>query len=114
VEDRLKAYLVLGCNGLTSPDKFIFCNGIQNPIIDLTRLSEDQYLELLNFFDNACDLFNSPMNDYNKCVNTLSLLYKNYNAYDQTMLSNIQSFIKNHKGCGIWLMLILKEDFKND
>ena len=113
MDNRLKAYLVLGCNGLTSPDKFVYCKGIQNPIIDLTRLPEDKYTKILDFFDTACDLFNAPINDYNKCVNTLSLLYKSYDAYDQKMLTHIQSFIKTHRDCGIWLMLVLKEDFQN-
>jgi hypothetical protein len=114
LSSRLKAYLVLGCNGFTTFDHFVCCRGVHNPIIDLEKISEDKYKELIDFLDNACNFFNSAMNDYNKCSNTLSMLYKNYNAYDQKMLVNIQSFIKNHKECGTWLMLILKEDYKNE
>lgn len=112
--NRLKAYLVLGCNSFTSSDGFVFCHGVQNPIIDLTKFPEEKYSELVDFFDNACDLFNRPINDYNKCVNTLSFLYKKYDAYDQKMLSNIQTFVKNYKDCGIWLSLVLKEDYENE
>jgi hypothetical protein len=110
VGNRLKAYLVLGCNGLKHGE-FVICKSVQNPIIDLEQISEDLYNTLLNFFDSACELFDSPINDYNKCVNTLSLLYRNYNAYDKNILNNIQSFIRIHKDCGIWIALILKEDF---
>ena len=114
MEQRIEAYLVLGCNGAQSPDGFLSCCSVENPIVDLTKVSDDQYQRLLDFFDNACDLFNAPMNDYNKCVNTLSYLYKHHGAYDQRMLYNIQHFLKMHKECGIWLVLTLKEDFHNE
>jgi hypothetical protein len=114
VENRLKAYLVLGCNGLVSLDNFVYCKGVENPIIDLDNLSNEQYLQILEFFDNACNLFSSVVHDYNKCKNILSMLYTSYNAYDQKKLLHIQSFVKNHRECGIWLMLILKEDYKDE
>lgn len=109
---RLKACLVLGCNGLRHQN-FCLCTGVENNIIDLEKIDDkDDYKKLLDFFDNACNLFDSAMNDYNKCVNTLSLLYKSYNSYDQKTLNNVQAFIKTHKDCGIWISLILKEDLK--
>jgi hypothetical protein len=110
---RLRAYLVLGCNGLRHQD-FCLCHGVQNRVLDLEKLDEGNYNRILDFFDSACGLFNSVMNDHNKCVNTLSLLYRNYDAYDQKTLNNIQSFIKIHKDCGIWISLILKEDYDNE
>jgi hypothetical protein len=114
VQQRLDVCLVLGCNGLAGKDGFLMCNGIENPIVDLTILEEDHYNSLIEFLDDACDLFSSPVNDYNKCVNTLSLLYKNYDAYNKEMLHNVQAFLKTHKSCGIWIMLVLKEDLKNE
>jgi hypothetical protein len=110
VGQRLEAYLVLGCNGFIGEDGFRSCYGIENPIIDLTKVPEDEYNSLLEFLDNACDLFSRPINDYNKCVNTLSLLYKIHNAYDKQMLHNIQNFLKMHKQCGVSLILVMKED----
>jgi len=112
LKNRLDAYLVLGCDSFISDGGFRICHGVENPIIDLSTMSEDRYEDVIKFFDNACDLFSSQMNDYNKCVNTLSLLYKNYECYDKRMLQNIQSFLKLHKQCGIWLILIMKEDLK--
>lgn len=114
LKNRLRAYLIFGCNGLGGYDDFIFCRGVENKILDLDDLKEEEYNIIINFFDNACDLFNFPINDYNKCVNTISLLYKNYNLFDQKRMLQIQSFIKQHKSCGIWLMLILKEDYQNE
>ncbi len=111
MEQRLEAYLVLGCNGFIGEDGFRTCHGVENSILDLTEVPEENYDSLLEFFDNACDLFNRPMNDYNKCVNTLSLLYKTHNAYDKRTLHNIQNFLKMHKQCGVWLILVMKEDF---
>lgn len=112
--NRLGAYLVLGCNGLTGDDDFVFCTGVQNIILDLDSKPIDEYNTLINFFDNACSLFDSQVHDYNKCANILSLLYNNYHAYDQKKLTQIQTFIRQHKSCGIWLTLILKEDYKNE
>ena len=110
---QLKAYLVLGCNGCRSKD-FFLCPGVENIILDLENLEEDKYHKTIDFLDSACDLFNSVANDHNKCVNILSMLYRTYYAYDSKMLNNIQNFIKMHKDCGIWLMLILKKDYKNE
>lgn len=111
VEQRLEAYLVMGCNGFETEEGFTICLGISNKIIDLTTMPENTYKELLVFFDDACDLFSAPINDYNKCVNILSLLYKNYDAFDKKMLHNVQSYFRLHKQCGIWIALIMKEDF---
>lgn len=110
MEQRLKVCLVLGCNGFIGVDGFRSCLKIENVIVDLTMLDERQYFIILDFLENACDLFISPMFDYNKCVNSLSLLYKTYNAFNQAMLFNVQAFLKMHRQCGVWLMLVLKED----
>ena len=110
MEQRLKACLVLGCNGFVGADGFKSCLKIENVIMDLAQLNDLQYIAILDFLENACDLFTMPMYDYNKCVNSLSLLYKNYDAFNQSMLFNIQAFLKMHRQCGVWLMLVLKED----
>lgn len=107
---RLNACLILGCNGFKSEDGFQHCNSIYNVILDMDTLDQNEYNEIINFLDQACDLFSSPMYDYNKCTNALSLLYKNYKVFDIKKLHNIQAFLKNHKTCGIWIMLLLKED----
>lgn len=111
---RLDAFLVLGCNGSKISKNFTLCKGVSNPIIDLSSLSESNYLEIIDFFDNACNLFDTTMNDYNKCINTIAYLHRKHEAFSKDTINNIQSFTKMHKDCGIWIMLILKEDFKNE
>lgn len=111
MQKRLEACLVLGCNGFLGEDGFRACHGVENLIIDLSSIPDDNYENILRFLDEACDLFSRPMNDYNKCANTLSLLYKNYDGYNDLMLRNVQLFLRMHKRCGIWIMLVMKEDF---
>lgn len=107
---QIKAYLVLGCKGLTL-DQFKFCNGVMNPVADLELISETIYEDVIEFLDRACNLFAEDVVEFNKCVNILTLLYKNYQIFDEKKLHQIQSFFKLHKSCGIWLALILKEDW---
>lgn len=110
MENRLKACLVLGCNGCYTANGFLNCSSVENVIFDFDSFTDEKYLEILDFLENACDLFSVQMNDYNKCVNSLSLLYRNYQAYNQSMLYDIQAFFKIHKACGIWIIIVLKED----
>jgi hypothetical protein len=110
---KLNAYLVLGCNGHKDNSGFINCSAVENPIIDLSKLDDSINSKIINFLDNACGLFNDIIYDYNKCTNIISLLYKDFKAFDQAMLYNIQSFLKTHKLCGVYLVLILKENYKN-
>lgn len=110
MKQRLDACVVLGCHGSTTLDGFCFCHGIQNSVMDLTQLDDESYFKILEFLEQACGLFEAPINDYNKCVNVLSLLYRTFQAFDQQMLFNVQSFLKNHRTCGIWVMLVMKED----
>lgn len=110
MKNHLEAVLILGCNGFTDPSGFQHCKGIENPIVDLTEIDEEDYDNVIQFFDDACGLFSGPVTDHNKCVNILSMLYRNYSCYDKDMLHNIQYFIKTHKQCGMSLMLVMKED----
>ena len=111
MQERLDIYLVLGCNGYAESKSWIMCHGVENPLVDLTLLSDHDYKTLVDFLDRACGLFDSQMSDYNKCVNTLNFIYKHYHAYDDVTLFRVQKFIKLHKDCGIWLALVLKEEF---
>lgn len=114
LKERLDACLLLGCNGLIVAPNFCNCGGVENNIVDLMTLEEKDYIEMMNFFDDTCDLFNSPINDYNKCVNILTMLNRDFGIINSAGLHNIQMFLKSHKSCGIYLFLLLKEDMKND
>lgn len=109
--ERLEAYLVLGCNGHSDDDGFVNCLGVENPILDLEIIEEAKYERLLYFFENACDLFDRPMYNYNKCSNTLNMLHRDYGVITQNMLFHIQKFTRMHRECGIHIMLVLKEDY---
>jgi hypothetical protein len=103
----IDAYLILGCNGHTDNDGFVHCNCVSNIILDISESSD----KVEKFLDNACGLFDGPIFDYNKCTNAVSMLYKDYGEIKPAMLFKIQSFFRLHKTCGIYLVLILKEDY---
>jgi len=108
--EKIEAYLVLGCNGY-SANGFNNCFGVSNPIIDLSEIEDRLYLRLMDFFDSACDLFGGPVYDYNKTSNILNMMCRDFNAFPEEMLYNIQYFIKTHRRCGLYLVILMKEDF---
>ncbi len=102
----------MGCAGQTTQDGFINCTGVANPIVDLAELDEDKYERVLQFFENACSLFDKPMYNSNKVSNTLNMLHRDFGVIPPTMLFKVQQFHRMHKSCGVYLMLILKEDYE--
>ncbi len=106
----MDAYLLLGCNGNVDKDGFRYCNGICNPIADLSKLG-DKKDSVIGFLDRACDLFDAPCYDYNKCINTINFLYRQFGIIDEDGLHKIQAFLRMHRACGVYIMLILKEDY---
>lgn len=104
---------MLGCNGHTGKDGFVDCSGVSNVVIDLTEVADDRYDRVLNFFDNACGLFDKPMYNHNKVSNALNMLHRDYSAFAPSMLFNVQHFIQMHKKCGYYLILLMKEDYDN-
>lgn len=108
--ERLDAYLLLGCNGLVITNNFRNCSGVENIIINLRDLEDEPYQKVVEFFDQACGLFDSPVYDYNKCTNILTTLYRDHQLISQAQLHNIQLFLKTHKTCGIFLFLLMREE----
>ena len=107
----MDAYLLLGCNGHVDEERFRYCGSTCNPIIDLSSIESGSKDSVINFLDRACDLFDSACYDYNKCVNVINLLYRQFSIIDEDTLHKIQAFLRMHKMCGIYIMLILKEDY---
>lgn len=112
--EKLEAYLVLGCGGFRTPSGFLICNSISTPIIDLEEVPDEEYDNLVGFLDKACGLFDSPIYDYNKVGNSLNLLHKMKAAFSKERLHEIQFFLKRHRECGIYIALIMKEDFVHE
>tara|TARA_R110002110_G_scaffold23170_7_gene88726 strand:+ start:87 stop:455 length:369 start_codon:yes stop_codon:yes gene_type:complete len=107
----LDAYLVLGCGGFETPEGFIICNAVTNPMVDLSKIPQDKYMRLITFLDKTCKLFERPSYDYNKSVNIITMLYRTYGILNHDELVTIQRFIKLHRDCGIFLILLMKEDY---
>jgi len=107
----LKAYLVLGCNGFLDGNNIIQCNSVVNPILDLEKIDPSQYKKVMNFLENSCFLFTKTCTDYNMVGNIINLLYKNFSVISDKLIPSIQNFLKMHKICGVYLMIILKEDY---
>ena len=107
----MDAYIIFGCNGYADSFEFILCNGMVNPIVDLSRVPRERVGKLEVFLDNACGLFDAPCVDYNKCINIVNFLYRQFGIITEDMLYNIQAFLKMHKKCGVYIMILLKEDF---
>ena len=107
----MNTYLLLGCNGFKDSDSFVYCNSAVNRIIDLSKINSEEKERVVKFLENACNLFDSACYDYNKCVNIINYLYRQFGIIDEDMLHRIQAFLRMHKRCGIHIMLISKEDY---
>jgi hypothetical protein len=105
----MDAFILLGCNGLTDAERFMYCNAVVNPIVDLSKVPTDSAEKLEAFLDNACGLFESACYDYNKCINIVNFLYRQFSIIDEDMLHRIQGFLRMHKRCGLYIMLVPKE-----
>jgi hypothetical protein len=107
----MDAFILLGCNGLTDAERFMYCNAMVNPIVDLSKVPAESREKLEDFLDNACGLFDSACYDYNKCINIVNFLYRQFSIIDEDMLHKIQGFLKMHRRCGLYIILMLKEDY---
>jgi len=109
----LDAYLILGCNGNIDPDGFLYCSETCNIVIDLAEpvfIGDDN---LLDFLDETCRLFDNPEYNYNACINMITMLYRDYECFDEDFLHKLQFYFRNHRSCGVYIMLMTKEDFDN-
>lgn len=107
----MKAYLILGCNGFLDQNGITHCHSVANPILDLESLDELQSGKVLKFLENGCGLFDKPCLEYNMVGNAINILHKNFAAIDEKLIPSIQCFLKMHKICGVYLILVLKEDY---
>ena len=107
----MKIHLLFGCNGLTDAAGFTMCKGVVNPIVGLSAFPRSEVQKVEKFMDSACGLYDAPCYDYNKCINIINFLYRQFGMIDEVTLHKIQGFIKMHKTCGIYIMLLPQEDF---
>ena len=57
--------IILGCNGFTDENGFVYCNSVVNPIIDLSKVGGRERGKIITFLEKACGLFDGPCFDYN-------------------------------------------------
>lgn len=107
----MKAYLVLGCNGHMDQGGFLNCSGIDNPILDISALNKDKREDAVKFFNEVCGLFDGPIYDHNKSINIINMIYRDKGLIEEDVLFKIQNFTRMHKACGLYLILIMKEDY---
>ena len=107
----LDAYLVLGCNGYIDKCNIIHCNSVSNAIIDLSCIEKENQKQIFEFLENGCNLFDKICYDPNMVGNIINLLYRKYSVISESKLPSIQFFLKMHKTCGIYLAIVLKEDY---
>ncbi len=103
--------MILGCNRHTDSEGFSYSESVSNPIVDLQKIKKEEREDVIKFLDDACGLFEAPMFNYNKCINTINFLYRSFSIINEGKLKKIQSFIRMHRRGGIFIMLILKEDY---
>jgi hypothetical protein len=68
--------------------------------------NKDDIEKLYSFLDKAAGLFDGPVTDANKAFNTINLLHKKFNLFDDQKIIQIQYFFKIHRDCGLFLELI--------
>lgn len=100
--------LLLGCGGHTVGD-LITCNGVENVIINFAK-HLDNVNKVTDFLDFQCGLFDRPIGDWNKVVNTIQVLRNTYNLIDDKLWQSLQIWFPMHKRCGGYLRLVLNSD----
>lgn len=102
VQNVGKVCLVLGCHRNVDGG-YVYCHGISNVILDFSSLDNDLMSNVIDFLDQSTEIVNIPVTDYNKVVNVISFLYKNYRCIGDDTLHKVQHFIKMHRSCGLIL-----------
>lgn len=108
-----KFSLVLNCGGYRY-EEMIMCASTTNVIIDFDRNMELVELQkLMNFLDYTCGLFDRPMADWNKIVNTLKIFKEQFKLLDDKKWKALYTWLPQHKKCGGVLKLVLNDELKN-
>lgn len=104
--------LVLGCGG-NEHNNFTLCAGTYNVIIDFNRhFSGEESVVIMDFLDFACGLFDGPMGDWNKIVNTLKVLRERFKLLDDKLWEALHIWLPQHKRCGAFLRLMFNADIE--
>lgn len=102
--------LVLGCGG-HSIDGMVLCASTYNIIIDFDRHFDALELQkIMDFLDFTCSLFDRPMGDWNKIINTIKMLREQFGLINDKTWKNLHMWLPLHKQCGAFLRLMFNAD----
>ena len=105
----MRAVLVLKCEGHTL-DGFTFCTGVSNVILDLEAIEGTEgYVGLVKYLDSVVKVFDKPCVNANVISNALYKLYEMGYA-DEKAYKYYGFFWGQHKGCGLILEVVVKDD----
>lgn len=105
----MKLTLLLGCWGRTE-ERFCSCKGIENEILDLSRPLEVN-LQICDYLDTF-KMFDKPL--YTNIHTIIFNIQNNFSdvnkaIFKENVYKQIEEFCINHKKCGLYLRLELKE-----
>jgi len=101
----MKATIRLYCEGRVD-NNFIFCNGVENDIVNLNDyITKQYYLEMIEYLDKAVQLFDSPCCNINIIGSVMYRLY-NWGCIGEDKYKRIIDFCNFHNRCGIILYAI--------
>lgn len=102
--------LILNCGGFKYND-VILCAGTTNILINFDKHVDAQQIEkIIDFLDYSCLLFDKPIIDWNKIVNTLKMFKEQYHLIDDQMWLGLTAWLPQHKKCGASLSLCLNSE----
>ena len=102
--------LLLTCGGFLS-NKVVICAGTNNIIIDFAKdFSKEQHQKIMDFLDISCQLFDSPISDWNKIINVLSIFKNDFNLISDDLWTDLYVWFPIHKKCGATIRLILNTE----
>lgn len=106
--------LIIGCGGYKY-NNIILCSGTMNILIDFNcHFDELESKEIMNFLDNTCNLFDRPMGDWNKIINSLKFFKEKFNLIDDRTYEALYVWFPKHKQCGAYIKLELNEELKRN
>lgn len=92
----------------------MLCAGTHNVIINFDRHFEAEELKsIMDFLDFACGLFDKPMGDWNKIINTLKMLRERHHLLDDKTWEALHLWLPHHKRCGAFLRLMFNADIES-
>ena len=105
----MRASLVLCCHDFVDDKGFKYSDVICNKILYLNEIEKSKQERVISFLDEACELFDREIYDYNKIANIIKILHSKFEVIDEDILPKIQKFLIMYKHFGISLFLVPEE-----